>query len=111
MSNRPTRFFRIAISNPPTLWDVLSSARRGRKLRRRTPELERLFAGVSVFETLEQARLQARTYPQLGGFIAEIEIPLDAPVQCERTTRTEGHWTIWAPPQYLLERIVMVTSV
>src|SRR5687768_4595103 len=111
MSDRPTRFIRVARSNPLTLWDVLSSARRGRQLRRRTPELERLFAGISVFETLEQARSQARTYPQLGSFIAEIEIPLDAPAQCERTTRTEGYWTIWARPDYLLERVVMVTSV
>src|SRR3712207_6082759 len=98
MSDRPTRFFRIAQSNPVTLWDVLSSARRGRKLRRSTPELERLFAGVSVFETLEQGRAQARRYPQLGRFIAEIDRPLDALVECERTTRTEGHWTIWARP-------------
>jgi hypothetical protein len=111
MPDRPTRFFRVTESNPATLWDFLSSERRGRQLRRRTPDLERLFAGLSVFETLEQARRQAETYPRLGRFIAEIEIPLDAPIECQRTTRTEGHWTIWARPDYLLERIVMVTSV
>jgi hypothetical protein len=69
-----------------------------------------LFAGISVFETLEQAREQARKYPQLGGYLAEIEVPLDAEIECERTTRTKGHWTIWASPADLLRRVVMVTS-
>jgi len=66
--------------------------------------------GISVFETEEQARRQAHQYPQLGSFIVELDIPLDANVECERTTRTEGHWTIWASPAYLLERIVSIVS-
>lgn len=111
MPERPTRFFRVIESNPATHWDLLSSARRGRKLRQRTPELDRLFAGLSVFETKEQACQQARTYPKLGRYVAEIDIPLDAPVECERTTRTAGHWTIWASPGYLLGRIVTVSPV
>jgi hypothetical protein len=72
--------------------------------------LERLFAGISVFETLEQARQQASKYPQLGDYIAEIDVPLDAEIGCERTTHTEGHWTIWASPSDLERRVVMITS-
>jgi hypothetical protein len=90
---------------------MLSAARRGRRLRRPDPELDRLLSGVSVFETLEQARQQARKYPQLGQYIAEIDVPLDSTIECERTTRTDGHWTIWASPSELLQRVVMVTSV
>jgi hypothetical protein len=110
-SDRAIRFFRIVETDQPTLWDFLSSARRGRKLRRPNPELERLFAGISVFETIEQARLQAQKYPDLGSFIAEIEVPVDVEAVCERTTRTEGHWTIWASPVLLLQRVISVTGI
>jgi hypothetical protein len=65
---------------------------------------------VSVFETLSQARKQAREYPRLGKFIAELVVPIDAPVVCERTTRTEGHWTLWASAGDLVGRVVMVVS-
>jgi hypothetical protein len=110
MADRPTHFFRIVESNPPTLWDFLSAARRGRQLRRRTPELERLFAGISLFETFAQARDQAQVFPQLGEFIAEIVVPNDLAIDCERTTRTEGHWTIWARPDTLLSYVILVTK-
>jgi hypothetical protein len=111
MLSRPIYFYRIVESNPPTLWDFTSLQTKGRALKYPSPEALRIWDGVSVSETMEQARAQLQKFPHLGSLIAEIRVPLGLDIRCERTTRTRGHWTLWASPETLLPLVVTVTSV
>ncbi len=105
------RLYRIVENDPPTPWDFTSAKRRGRVLRRSSSEPLRIWDGLSAFETVEQARAQARAYPRLGQFIATLDLPLVPEVQVERTTMTVGHNAMWAPIPILLAAVVFVTRV
>lgn len=67
--------------------------------------------GVSVWETLEQARQMARGVASLGRCVARLEIPAGAEVRSQRTFRTEGHHTLWAEPEVLLRCVASVVLV
>jgi hypothetical protein len=110
MLSRPNHFYRIVGADPPTLRDVTSMKALGKTLRFETPEALRIWDGISVSETLEQARLLCQRRPHLGRFVAKLEIPPDSGVLSERTTKTQGHWTLWATPEELLACVVTVTS-
>lgn len=101
-------FYRVGRSDPPTLADVTSNRAAGRAPRRSTPDIERLWDGISVFDTEAGARRQAGMYPWLGRFIVELAIPARSVIQVERTTGTPGHYTLWGDPEALL---AMVRSV
>jgi hypothetical protein len=103
----PSAFFRVVKSHPPTREDFLSAAALGRRLRGSNPELRRLFDGISVTDSLQQARQTAADFPRLGRFIATLVIPTGAPVRWEQTLR-EGHYTIWAEPDLLLRLVTEV---
>jgi hypothetical protein len=69
-------------------------------------------AGVSCFETVDQARAMATRFPRLGQFIVEIDIPDDnCFIEVSRTTQTPGHYTVWASPAYLISRVVSIRPV
>jgi hypothetical protein len=104
-------FFRITLTDPPSLADFTSPSAKGRTPRDNDPEARRLWDGVSVFATETQARNQAKDFPLLGGYIAQVDVPDDAPVRVERTLRTRGHHTVWADPQVLLRHVVSVEPV
>jgi len=86
-------FYRIVLTDPPTLVDFQSHFERGIALRNLDPAAARLHPGVSLYRTLSQARRIARKRPPwLGsGYIARISIPMDEAVPVERTTRAAGH--------------------
>jgi hypothetical protein len=105
------RFYRIVMTNPPTVEDFKSNVERGKPLLSNDPRLRRLAEGISVSATFEQARNTAQTYPLLGSFIAELAIPEDAPFVTERTLRAPGHHTIWGEPEALLRRVVTIRPV
>ena len=73
----------------------------------RNPEL---WSGVSVFDSEERVR-DVATRHGWQGFIARLDIPDGAPVRIERTTLSEGHHTLWAPADLVLDYIVSVTRV
>ena len=104
-------FYRLVHGDPPTLWDFTSSHARGRVLRHPTAETLRLWDGLSVFETEAQARQQARAFPRLGRYIAALEILMGGPIRFERTTRTEGHYTLWGEAGEILEWVRSVVPV
>ena len=91
-------YYRIVWTDPPTLDDFQSHEVRGLVVRVEDPEILRLASVISVFRTISQARKMARKQPPwLGrGFIARIVIPADARVHIERTTKSAGHYTLWA---------------
>jgi hypothetical protein len=76
-------------------------------------KFRRLASGISVFRTMGQARKTARKRPPwLGrGFIARIAIPANAAIRIERTTKTAGHYTLWAEPDDILRWIDHIESV
>jgi len=104
------RFYRVVVTDPPTEADFLSDRARG-KPPPRTPELLRLWDGLSVMDTEEGAREIARNFPANGAFIAALAIPNNSPIRYERTLRRPGHYTIWGEAAALLDRVEWVTPV
>ena len=103
--------YRIVRTNPPALEDFKSHAELGKAPHDDDPYVRRLAQGVSVFATLAQARRNARIFPSLGAFVAEIAIPDEATCTAERSGRHPGHHTLWASPADLLRWVVAVHSV
>jgi hypothetical protein len=68
--------------------------------------------GISLYNTIQQARNLAARTPNLGGgFIAEFRIPDDAPVTIERTGIQRGHHTLWGSPDVLLGYVSRVFPI
>jgi hypothetical protein len=105
--------FRIVWTDPPQLSDFESNAVRGEVARFVSDEARRLMDGISVFRTMKQARRTAlKRPPWLGrGYIAHIVIPFDAEARLERTTKSAGHYTLWADPASIMTWVVDVVPV
>ena len=89
-------FYRIARTNPTTLYDYQSAKERGLD----EPELparRAVWDGLSVYSTLNQARRKQRVSPNIGSYIAVLRVPLDGSVRVMRTLGGDGHHTLWAP--------------
>ena len=103
--------YRIVEHNPPTQDDMRSYQELGIPLRVNTPETLRESRGISLYNTLRQARNQAaRLQRPEHRFIAELQIPDDAPVTIERTGR-RGHHTLWGSPDGILGYITRVAPI
>jgi hypothetical protein len=107
----PHVFFRIIASAQPTLDDVLSKEALGEPLHDDSPEIRRLWQGISVYATEAQARRKGRASPRLGRYIARIELPDDSPVVFERTTTSSGRYTLWGDPSVILACVTDVVPV
>jgi hypothetical protein len=84
----------------------------GIPLRLVTPEALRRSRGISLYNTLEQARKLGAGPPWHGsGFIAELRIPDDAHAMIERTGRQRGHYTLWGAPDVILGFITQVVPI
>ena len=105
--------YRITWTDPPALRDFQSNAEKGVELNSTSEEAQRLHDGISVFRTLSQARkIARRRAPWRGrGFIAQIDIPADAAVRIERTTKSAGHYTLWADAESTLSWVTGVEPV
>jgi hypothetical protein len=101
-------FYRIVLTDPPTLSDFLSAQARGRAALEDDPERIRLHQGISVYATAAQAHRKARASPVLGRYVAVLEIPENGPIRWERTTASQGHHTLWGDPATLLRCVVAV---
>ena len=108
MQERARRYFRIIAVELPNREDFLSDKAKGQPPRNADDaELLRLWDGISVFATFQQARNKANRY-DLGRFIAEVLIPENSPIRVERTTRSPGHHTLWSEPDAVLRCVVRV---
>ena len=75
------------------------------------PEVLRRAAGVSCYETRDQARAAAIRHG-LGRFIAELFIPEDGcAIELARTGSADGHYTVWASLAYFVSHVVSVEPV
>lgn len=102
--------YRIVKTDPPSPNDFVSHQERGRRPPN-DPAKARLWGGLSAYETLHQAQRTARMFPLLGQFIAEIAIPDDGRITYERTTTSDGHYTVWGEPNDLLKRVTSVQAI
>jgi hypothetical protein len=105
--------FRIVWTDPPQLSDFESHAERGDVARFPSEEARRIATGVSVFRTLQQARRTAmKRPPWLGrGYIAQLIIPFGVDARIERTTKSAGHYTLWAAPASIMSWVVDIVPV
>src|SRR5262245_37985655 len=104
-------FYRIVRTNPATEADFLSDKARGLPPRNDEPLTLHVWDGISMYQTLPQARRKARDYPFLGGFIAELHLDIDVPPIRIEKTFGRGHHTVWGAPTALLHAIVSITAV
>lgn len=110
MADNVITLYRIVRTGSPTVDDMRSYADLGIPLRRDDPASRRRAGGISLFDSLEQARRQARGKPWLGNaFIATLEIPADR-FQIERTGG-RGHYTLWGAPHAILSHVRRVEHV
>jgi hypothetical protein len=99
-------FYRIVKTDPPQVADFTSREARGLPPQGR-PQVHRLNSGISVFDSLEEARRTGARFPWLGEFIATLLVEDDDPVNWEKTLGP-AHFTVWAAPTVLLARVVSV---
>lgn len=106
-------YFRIVWTDPPQISDFESTAAREGVARFASEEARRLMEGISVFRTMKQARRTAlKRPPWLGrGHIAQLVVPFDAEARVERTTKSAGHYTLWADPASIMSWVVNVVPV
>jgi len=103
-------FYRIVAHDPPVREDFHSQQALGRRPRHLTERALRLWDGLSVYETEEQASQLAKDSPQLGRYIAELRVPEGSSVRWELNTGRHGHCTLWAEPEILLGSIIRIIS-
>ena len=101
-------FFRIVKTDPPTEADFLSYKALGRPLLRDTPSQRRSWEGVSVTSTLEAARALTVRAPNLGRFIAELELVEGGAVRFAQTGGAPAHYDLWGEPRDMLAAVVRV---
>lgn len=104
-------FYRVVQTNPPSLGDFASYQAQGKVPHRPTPEVLRVWQGVSVFATEDQAKEQARLFPTLGAYVAVVEVDDTGPIRWERTTARRGHHTLWGELADLLARVVSIVPM
>ncbi len=110
VSDNTIVLYRVVLTDPPTVDDMRSYVELGIPLRRDDPESRRLASGISLFDSLEHARKQARRKPWLGNaFIAEMAIPAHR-FQIEKTAGP-GHYTAWGDAGAMLGYVRRVERV
>ena len=93
------------------LASLRSNEELGRPMRGQELTHPLIYSGVSVWDTLEAAAENARTFPALGGFVAEIRLDQASDARYFGWGTRPGHLTVWAEPQRLLEGTVSTIPV
>lgn len=102
--------FRVALTVPPTIDDMRSYQELGIPLGRTDPESLRLAGGISLFDSIERARKQARRKPWMGNaFIAGLAIPVGH-VLIDKTAGP-GHYTAWGDANDMLGYVRRVERI
>ena len=102
--------FRIVRTVPPTLWDFQSYRERGIPLRHDTVRGRRLWDGLSLYRTREQAARIATISPRVGSYIAELSIPTDGSFRLELDNGDYGHCTVWGDADVLMSLVVSIAQ-
>ena len=103
--------YRVVWTNPPTVEDMKSHEELGIPLRNDNQETIRLSKGISLFDSVEQARKQARGKPWLGNaFLAELAVPIGQ-FRFEQTGKRKSHYTLWGKPHDILRYVIRIERV
>ena len=112
MSVRMRRFYRILAIGTPTALDFTSFHELGQKPGRPlTPEAEQRWRGVSVFDTLENAKAHVGRSAYLGTFAAVMEIGPELGIAARRTGKSKGHWTLWGSADVMLASVTAIIDL
>jgi hypothetical protein len=110
--NQPVQIlYRVVQTDPPTVRDFLSQKVLGIPLKHENPKVLRLWDGLSVYRTVDQARTRAKQTPRLGLYIAELAVLPDERSVVELDNGRNGHCTIWGSPWLLRSFVVSVVPV
>jgi hypothetical protein len=105
-------FYRIVRDSPPTRRDFTSNAAQGKQPRNPTPEVLRRWDGLSAFTTFDAALANARIFPRLGRFIAELRIVEDGTIVWEpHPGPDQAHVTLWGPIATFIESVIDVVPI
>jgi hypothetical protein len=105
-------FFRSVKRNPTSREEFLSNAAKGKKPRNPTPEVVRRWDGISAFTTFDAALANARIWPRLGRFIAELHIADSSPITfAPHPPPGEEHVTLWGDPDVLFGTVVDIVQI
>lgn len=66
--------------------------------------------GISVYTQLERARQTARAFPQIGDFVAEVELGPESGAAFALTAEP-GHLTVWGRPLVLVALVTDIVPV
>lgn len=109
---RERSFFRIVRSNPTRDRDFRSNAAQGKQPRHPTPEVLRRWDGLSALTTFEAALTNARIFPRLGSFIAELRIAEGGPITWEpHPGPDQEHVTLWGTVEAFQKAVVDVVQI
>jgi hypothetical protein len=109
---RERSFFRIVKGDPTSPRDFTSNAAQGKQPRNPTHEVLRRWDGLSAFTSLEAALANARIFPRLGNFIAELRIDEGGPITWEpHPGPDQEHVTLWGPVESFLEAVIRVVRI
>ena len=104
-------FYRIVKSNPPTLRDFMSLEELGKRPRNpNDPEVLRRWDKVSVWGEEKRAQQWARERPQLGAYIARLDLPDSSAMAAEPSGPT-GHYSLAATAVELWQHITSIVPV
>lgn len=108
----PILVYRIVRAVPDLSESFKSNQELGKPLRQATPEqvYRIVWSGISVFETVEQARSLARRIPQLGDAIACVRLE---PGRGFSTASwgSRGHLSAWGDRDAFVNAVVEVLAV
>jgi hypothetical protein len=109
---RYLRFYRIVRSNPTKQRDFTSNAARGKQPRNPTHEVLRRWNGLSAFTSFDAALANARIFPRLGDYIAELRIVDGGPITWEpHPGPDEEHVTLWGPVESFTDAVFDVVLI
>lgn len=107
------RLYRIVLTDHPAAEDFRSAFALGRCVR--NPVLARLADGLSFYAVQAQAREAAQRAADrgisLGSFVAVVDIPTDGRYRTERTTRSQGHFTVWSDLDVLIAFVAETLTI
>ena len=106
---QPATLFHAVSNNPPQESDFRSNEREGKK-RPLEAWKDRYWRGFSTFDTLQQARNKAISFPRQGKFVVEIAVAGIIGRTCEQPF-SPGHYTVWAEPAICVANIVAIHPV
>lgn len=103
--------YRIIKTASPTVTDFTSNQALGRPPRGIERVDPSIWSGLSMHNSQDASRAQARRIPNLGAYIARLDFTADSGIQFRQTGSDPAHHTVWGEPAELLACVIAVQPV